>query len=79
MDETSARIRVTGDCGHKFEIPWAELEGAITCPVCGKCDRIEPDQIPKIKAAYREALDDARGQIDDGMSRGIGLADVSKG
>lgn len=50
----SGHIPVTGDCGHKFEIPITGFEDEFECTVCGAKDRFNPDQIASIRAQIRE-------------------------
>jgi hypothetical protein len=53
--EIRGHVPVTGDCGHKFEIPITRIEDEFECPDCGHMDRFTDEQIASINAQIRDA------------------------
>jgi len=51
----TGHVPVTGDCGHKFEIPIARIDDEFECPTCGQPDRFSDEQIASIKDQIRTA------------------------
>lgn len=52
--EITGHVPVTGDCGHKIEVPITRIEDEFECPVCGAKDRFSDAQIASIKDQIRE-------------------------
>lgn len=60
----NGHIPVTGDCGHKFDVPLAGLESAFQCPVCGAEDRFSEEQVNSILVQVRNKVAaEAREQV----------------
>jgi len=55
----TGHINVTGDCGHKFEVPIAGFEDEFECPVCGAKDRFTEEQI----ASFKEQINTSAGEF----------------
>ncbi|WP_422357886.1 hypothetical protein [Qipengyuania flava] len=53
--EVNGVIPVTGDCGHKFEIPIARADEEFECPICGARDRLSDEQVASVVAQVRAA------------------------
>jgi phage terminase Nu1 subunit (DNA packaging protein) len=73
--EITGHAEVTGDCGHKLQIPIGRLEDEVECPVCGAHDRLTKEQADGIRAqAYAKAkvagTEHVRKELDQ-MLRGI--------
>ena len=56
--EIDGVIPVTGDCGHKFEIPIARADEEFECPICGATDRLSEEQVQSVAAQIRDAVAD---------------------
>lgn len=52
--QITGQVPVTGDCGHKIEVPITRIEDEFECPVCGAKDRFSAEQIASINAQIRE-------------------------
>lgn len=68
-------VKVTGDCGHQFEIPIGGIDGDIECPTCGRKDRLPEDQVASIRAQVHKAatefgVEQVRKELDQAL-RGI--------
>ncbi|KQM88635.1 hypothetical protein ASE67_02525 [Sphingomonas sp. Leaf23] len=53
--QVTGHIPVTGDCGHKFDVPITGMEDDFACPECGHVDRFTPEQIAGFKAEITKA------------------------
>ncbi len=70
----TGHIPVTGDCGHKFDVPIAGLEDEFTCPDCGAKDRFSEDQISGIRAEVNKralafGAEEVRKGLDETLKR----------
>ncbi|KPM13722.1 hypothetical protein [Citromicrobium sp. WPS32] len=74
MSKGDVTLDLICDCGNKFQISLVgkNLETLeFTCPACGKTDRLNPEQVEAIAAAYDGVVE----QINDELKA---VADKSK-
>ncbi len=56
--EGSAKVPVTGDCGHKYLVGINSInpDSDLTCPECGGLDRFTKEQVEAIRADYEAQI-----------------------